>query len=59
MTIVGGGCRIRKGFFFSVNSTYKLLMKDLHWDDEVEVGFVGVIDNIWESSAPSKVIAFS
>jgi hypothetical protein len=44
---------------FSVKSAYKLLSEDLLIGFEVEDGLRGVLDQIWKSSAPSKVIAFS
>jgi hypothetical protein len=44
---------------FSVNSSYKLLSKELLTEGVVDVDLERVLDSIWSSSAPSKVIAFS
>jgi hypothetical protein len=44
---------------FSVRSAYKLLLEDLGPGVEVEEDLRGVLAQIWSSSAPSKVIAFS
>jgi hypothetical protein len=42
---------------FSVNSSYKLLSKELLTEGVVDVDLERVLDSIWSSSAPSKVIA--
>jgi hypothetical protein len=44
---------------FSVNSAYKLLLEELETEDEVEGVLANVLDQIWDSLAPSKVIALS
>jgi hypothetical protein len=44
---------------FSVKSTYVLLANLLRPSDVLGGDLVEVFDHIWESSAPSKVIAFS
>ncbi|GAU25690.1 hypothetical protein TSUD_266170 [Trifolium subterraneum] len=44
---------------FSVNSAYNLLVDDLEEEDVLEEVVAVVFDQIWESPAPSKVIAFS
>jgi hypothetical protein len=44
---------------FSVNSTYKFLLNEIRREDDVVVELVGVLDQIWNSVAPSKVIVFS
>jgi hypothetical protein len=44
---------------FSVKSSYKLLSEELLTEGVVDGDLVRVLDNIWSSSAPSKVIAFS
>jgi hypothetical protein len=44
---------------FSVNSAYKLLLEELETEDEVEGVLANVLDQIWDSPAPSKVIALS
>jgi hypothetical protein len=44
---------------FSVKSSYKLLSKGLGSDAEVDEELKVVLGQIWNSAAPSKVIAFS
>jgi hypothetical protein len=44
---------------FSVKSSYKLLSEDLLSDEVADVELVEVLDQIWDSSVSSKVIAFS
>jgi hypothetical protein len=44
---------------FSVNSSYKLLSEELLTNNEVDDDLERVLENIWSSSAPLKVIAFS
>jgi hypothetical protein len=44
---------------FSVNSAYKLLSENLLIEGELDGDLERVLDDIWSSSAPSKVIAFS
>jgi hypothetical protein len=44
---------------FSVNSAYNFLAKELRDEGELEGELVRVFDHLWDSSAPSKVIAFS
>jgi hypothetical protein len=44
---------------FSVNSAYNYLVKEFRRVDGDEVEVHVVFDQIWESPAPSKVIAFS
>jgi hypothetical protein len=44
---------------FSVNSCYKLLVQELSTESELEEETLTVFNQIWESPAPSKVIAFS
>jgi hypothetical protein len=44
---------------FSVKSSYKLLSEDLWTEGELDDDLGRVLDKIWDSSAPSKVIAFS
>jgi hypothetical protein len=44
---------------FSVSSAYNYLVKELRIVDVLEPEVVVVFDHIWESPAPSKVIAFS
>jgi hypothetical protein len=44
---------------FSVNSAYKLLVRDLGENGAVEDDLVTILGQIWESPAPSKVVAFS
>jgi hypothetical protein len=44
---------------FSVKSSYKILLKDLGEGDEVEGELGRVLEHIWDSPAPSKVVAFS
>jgi hypothetical protein len=44
---------------FSVKSTYNLLVRELIPEEEVEEVWVNVLHHIWDSPAPSKVIAFS
>ncbi|GAU13955.1 hypothetical protein TSUD_262820 [Trifolium subterraneum] len=44
---------------FSVNSSYKLLVDELGLEDELDDEVRMVFGRIWESPAPSKVIAFS
>jgi hypothetical protein len=45
--------------FFSVKSSYKLLSEVLSDEDGREEILVNVLSQIWESAAPSKVLAFS
>jgi hypothetical protein len=44
---------------FSVKSSYKLLTGELMFDEVADLELVEVLNQIWESAAPSKVIAFS
>jgi hypothetical protein len=44
---------------FSVKSSYCYLVEELEAAGEEEVGLVNVLSHIWESPAPSKIIAFS
>ncbi|GAU26541.1 hypothetical protein TSUD_361750 [Trifolium subterraneum] len=44
---------------FSVNSAYLLLVEELWLGEELEEEVALVFDQIWDSPAPSKVIAFS
>jgi hypothetical protein len=44
---------------FSVKSAYNLLVKELWTDNVLEGELVEVFDHLWDSPAPSKVIAFS
>jgi hypothetical protein len=44
---------------FSVKSAYNLLVKELLTEEELDDSLVDVFGKIWESPAPSKVIAFS
>jgi hypothetical protein len=44
---------------FSVKSSYRYLVEELEAVGEEEVGLVNVLSHIWESPAPSKIIAFS
>ncbi|MCI32404.1 hypothetical protein A2U01_0053617, partial [Trifolium medium] len=44
---------------FTVNSSYKLLAEELRVEEDLEEEIVKVFDHIWDSPAPSKVIAFS
>jgi hypothetical protein len=44
---------------FSVKSSYNLLMEELGVDHVVSEEEVEVVAHLWESAAPSKVIAFS
>ncbi|MCH90812.1 F-box family protein, partial [Trifolium medium] len=44
---------------FSVKSSYNLLVEELWSDDELGEDVAVIFDQIWESPAPSKVIAFS
>jgi hypothetical protein len=44
---------------FSVKSAYNLLDKELGNEEELAGELEGVFDHLWDSSAPSKVIAFS
>jgi hypothetical protein len=44
---------------FSVKFSYKLLSEEIRMEVEVEEALVGVFGQIWDSSTPSKLIAFS
>ncbi|GAU22481.1 hypothetical protein TSUD_296000 [Trifolium subterraneum] len=44
---------------FSVKSSYELLVKEFRLEEELEEEVALVFSHIWESPAPSKVIAFS
>jgi hypothetical protein len=44
---------------FSVKSAYNFLVKELWTDNVLEGELVEVFDHLWDSPAPSKVIAFS
>ncbi|GAU48661.1 hypothetical protein TSUD_189160 [Trifolium subterraneum] len=44
---------------FTVKSTYLYLAKELRSGDELDEGRAVIFDQIWDSAAPSKVIAFS
>ncbi|GAU29496.1 hypothetical protein TSUD_360410 [Trifolium subterraneum] len=44
---------------FSVNSSYKLLVDELESEEVLEEAEITVFGQIWDSPAPSKVIAFS
>ncbi|GAU50085.1 hypothetical protein TSUD_371690 [Trifolium subterraneum] len=44
---------------FSVKSAYTFLVEELTRDDDLEEAMATVFDQIWDSPAPSKVIAFS
>jgi hypothetical protein len=44
---------------FSVKSAYNVLIKDLRTEEVVRGDLLEVFDHLWESPAPSKVIAFS
>jgi hypothetical protein len=44
---------------FSVNSSYKLLLEMGSNEDGSDDNLVAVLDQLWGSLAPSKVIAFS
>jgi hypothetical protein len=44
---------------FTVNSAYKLLLGEIGDNEEVEGVLGSVLEHIWDSPAPSKVIAFS
>jgi hypothetical protein len=44
---------------FTVNSFYKLLSKEILGGDDLEAEELAVFNQIWDSPAPSKVIAFS
>jgi hypothetical protein len=44
---------------FSVKSAYNLLVTDFDIMEEVNGALVNILEQIWESPAPSKVIAFS
>jgi len=51
---VGGGVR-RKGFFFPVRSTYKVLEELMLLEDNGSALERNVFGQIWESLAPSKL----
>jgi hypothetical protein len=44
---------------FSVKSSYLRLLEDLGSVDEIEDGLIDIFEHIWDSPAPSKIIAFS
>jgi hypothetical protein len=44
---------------FTVKSAYNFLLKEIRSDDEVDGVLVNALEQIWDSPAPSKVIAFS
>jgi hypothetical protein len=44
---------------FSVKSAYNLLVSEFEYMEEEDGALVKILDHIWESLAPSKVIAFS
>jgi hypothetical protein len=44
---------------FSVKSAYRNLLEELEVEDEVEGVLAHVLNQLWESPAPSKVVAFS
>ncbi|MCH82018.1 ribonuclease H protein [Trifolium medium] len=44
---------------FSVKSAYNLLVEELWIEDDLDEDVAVIFDHIWESPAPSKVIAFS
>ncbi|GAU24549.1 hypothetical protein TSUD_148900 [Trifolium subterraneum] len=44
---------------FTVNSAYKFLCEELRYEEDMEEVKEWVFEHIWDSPAPSKVIAFS